>query len=145
MTKITNEIEIEIRSLYTRLLEKEHIIYRKALREYANSDNPQAARLALDAVQVERRKYKRTTPILLKRKLKILGMKITNKKFRPHATIARVKSKRNTRELARSIQELSEIEIGTMKVTSFKLKKSELRPRGPIYTDLKIRQLEPLQ
>lgn len=81
----------------------------------------------------------------LKRKLKTLGMKITKKKFTPHATIARVKSKRNTRELAMSIQELSEIKIGTMKVTSFKLKKSELRPRGPIYTDLKIRQLEPFQ
>ncbi len=81
----------------------------------------------------------------LKKKLKTLGMKITNKKFTPHATIARVKSKRNTRELARSIQELSEIKIGTIMVTSFKLKKSELRPRGPIYTDLKIRQLEPLQ
>jgi len=81
----------------------------------------------------------------LKKKLKTLGMKITNKKFTPHATIARVKSKRNTRELARSIQELSEIKIGTMMVTSFKLKKSELRRGGPIYTDLKIRQLEPLQ
>ncbi|MHA2061516.1 MAG: RNA 2',3'-cyclic phosphodiesterase [Candidatus Sifarchaeia archaeon] len=81
----------------------------------------------------------------LKKKLKTLGMKITKKKFTPHATIARVKSKRNTRELVRSIQELSEIKIGTMMVTSFKLKKSELRRGGPIYTDLKIRQLEPLQ
>ncbi|WP_287588640.1 RNA 2',3'-cyclic phosphodiesterase [Candidatus Borrarchaeum sp.] len=81
----------------------------------------------------------------LKKRLKTLGVRITKKRFTPHATIARVKSKRNTRELARSIQELSEIKIGTMMVTSFKLKKSELRPRGPIYTDLKIRQLEPLQ
>ena len=81
----------------------------------------------------------------LKKRLKTLGVRITKKRFTPHATIARVKSKRNTRELARSIQELSEIKIGTMIVTSFKLKKSELRPRGPIYTDLKIRQLEPLQ
>jgi 2'-5' RNA ligase len=81
----------------------------------------------------------------LKKKLKTLGMKITKKKFTPHATIARVKSKRNTRELVRSIQELSEIKIGAMMVTSFKLKKSELRRGGPIYTDLKIRQLEPLQ
>ena len=81
----------------------------------------------------------------LKKRLKTLGVRITKKRFTPHATIARVKSKRNTRELARSIQELSEIKIGTMMVTSFKLKKSELRPRGSIYTDLKIRQLEPLQ
>lgn len=81
----------------------------------------------------------------LKKRLKTLGVRITKKRFTPHATIARVKSKRNTRELARSIQELSEIKIGTMMVTSFKLKKSELRPRGPIYTDLKIRQLESLQ
>jgi 2'-5' RNA ligase len=81
----------------------------------------------------------------LKKQLKSLNMKITKKKFTPHATIARVKSKRNTRELSKSIQELSVIEIGKMIVTSFKLKKSELRPGGPIYTDLKIRQLEPLQ
>ena len=77
----------------------------------------------------------------LKRQLKSLGIKITKKKFTPHATIARVKSKRNTRELSRSIQELSDIEIGEMMVTSFKLKKSELRPGGPIYTDLRTRYL----
>lgn len=77
----------------------------------------------------------------LKKQLKSLGMKITKKKFTPHATIARVKSKRNTRELARSIQEFSDTEIGEMMVTSFKLKKSELRPEGPIYTDLKTRHL----
>jgi 2'-5' RNA ligase len=80
----------------------------------------------------------------LRKRLKTLGIRITKKRFTPHATIARVKSKRNTRELARSIQELSEIKIGTMMVTSFKLKKSELKPGGPIYTDLIIRQLEPL-
>jgi 2'-5' RNA ligase len=79
----------------------------------------------------------------LKKQLKSLGMKITKKKFTPHATIARVKSKRNTRELARSIQELSDTEIGEMMVTSFKLKKSELRPKGPIYTDLRTRYLSP--
>jgi 2'-5' RNA ligase len=77
----------------------------------------------------------------LKKRLKTLGVRISKKRFTPHATIARVKSKRNTRELARSIQELSETKIGTMMVNSFKLKSSELKPGGPIYTDLRIRQL----
>ncbi|MFX1519894.1 MAG: RNA 2',3'-cyclic phosphodiesterase [Promethearchaeota archaeon] len=73
----------------------------------------------------------------LNKSLRSLGMKIKKQKFTPHATIARVKSKRNTRELVKSIQELSEIVIGTMMVSSFKLKQSVLTQKGPIYTDLR--------
>jgi len=55
----------------------------------------------------------------------------------PHLTIARVKGPKNRELLAEKIQELESIEIGEMTVEKLVLKKSELTPVGPIYTDVK--------
>ncbi|OPX57158.1 MAG: 2',5' RNA ligase family [Methanobacterium sp. PtaB.Bin024] len=55
----------------------------------------------------------------------------------PHLTIARVKGARNKEFLADMIKDLQEIEIGQMTVEKLVLKKSELTPVGPIYTDVK--------
>ena len=56
--------------------------------------------------------------------------------YTPHLTIARVKGAHNKEFLADKIQELRDIEIGNMDVDKLVLKKSELTPVGPIYTDL---------
>ncbi|MBP1946226.1 RNA 2',3'-cyclic phosphodiesterase [Methanobacterium petrolearium] len=55
----------------------------------------------------------------------------------PHLTISRVKGARNKEFLADMIKDLEEIEIGQMTVEKLVLKKSELTPVGPIYTDVK--------
>jgi len=55
----------------------------------------------------------------------------------PHLTIARVKGTRNKELLASKIQSLKDVEIGEMNVSKLVLKKSELTPVGPIYTDIK--------
>ena len=55
----------------------------------------------------------------------------------PHLTIARVKGPKNRELLAGKIQKLESIEIGEMTVEKLVLKKSELTPVGPIYTDVK--------
>ncbi|MCC7551524.1 MAG: RNA 2',3'-cyclic phosphodiesterase, partial [Methanobacterium sp.] len=55
----------------------------------------------------------------------------------PHLTIARVKGSHNKEVLADMIKDLEEIEIGQMTVERLVLKKSELTPVGPIYTDVK--------
>ena len=55
----------------------------------------------------------------------------------PHLTIARVKGPQNKEILAEKIQKLESIEIGEMTVEKLVLKKSELTPVGPIYTDVK--------
>lgn len=56
--------------------------------------------------------------------------------YTPHLTIARVKGAHNKEFLADKIHELQDIEIGKMDVDKLVLKKSELTPVGPIYTDL---------
>jgi len=54
----------------------------------------------------------------------------------PHLTIARVKGPRNKEILAETVQKLESIEIGQMTLEKIVLKKSELTPVGPIYTDI---------
>lgn len=58
-------------------------------------------------------------------------------KFSPHATIARVKQLTDKADFLEKLKKLENIEIGTMKVESIFLKKSTLRPEGPIYETLK--------
>ncbi len=61
-------------------------------------------------------------------------------KFKPHLTIARLKKgKINYKTfdtLKNLINENKNLEFGTFIITQVKLKKSELTPKGPIYTDL---------
>ena len=61
-------------------------------------------------------------------------------KFKPHLTIARLKKgKINYRTfdtLKNLISENKDLEFGSFTINQVKLKKSELTPKGPIYTDL---------
>jgi RNA 2',3'-cyclic 3'-phosphodiesterase len=56
--------------------------------------------------------------------------------YTPHLTIARVKGAQNKEFLADKLKELQDVEIGEMNVVKLVLKKSELTPVGPIYTDV---------
>jgi len=70
-------------------------------------------------------------------KLSKFGFKREERKFSPHLTIARVKTSRNKDKLLQIIEKYRDIEFTDMKVDSIKLKKSDLTPKGPIYTTLK--------
>jgi 2'-5' RNA ligase len=72
----------------------------------------------------------------LEPKLRQIGLPPDNKGFSPHLTIARVKSGLNKEPLAKSIENMREVEFGKMEVQAVRLKKSTLTPRGPIYTTL---------
>ena len=69
--------------------------------------------------------------------LRGLGFKPDTKGFSPHLTIARVRTGRNKFRLAEVIQELENYEFGTIKAECLRLKKSDLTPRGPIYSKLR--------
>ena len=56
-----------------------------------------------------------------------------DRKFTPHATIARIKSVQNRRPLIEAIENKSDEEIGLMTVESYCMTKSTLTPKGPIY------------
>ena len=67
---------------------------------------------------------------------KKLGFK-KERSYTPHLTIGRVKGSKNKEMLVSKIKEEESIEIGPMEISKISLKKSELTPEGPIYTNVK--------
>ncbi|MDO5823276.1 RNA 2',3'-cyclic phosphodiesterase [Methanobrevibacter sp.] len=65
----------------------------------------------------------------------------SDKKFSTHLTIGRMKSAKNKNQVKSTIEEYSDFEIGEMTVNSISLKKSTLKPSGPIYEDLTVFEL----
>jgi len=66
-----------------------------------------------------------------------IGFEKEKRKFSAHLTIGRVKSAKNKDQLVQIIEKYKEFEFADVKVDSIKLIKSELTPKGPIYTTLK--------
>lgn len=69
--------------------------------------------------------------------LRQLGFPPEPKGFSPHITIARVKSGRSRSELVKKINENANIEFGSFIAECLRLKRSELTPKGPIYSTLR--------
>ena len=66
-----------------------------------------------------------------------IGFNKEKRKFSAHLTIARVKSAKNKEKILEKIQKYENFHFGKIKVDSIKLKKSDLTPKGPIYTNIK--------
>jgi 2'-5' RNA ligase len=73
----------------------------------------------------------------LEPRLRGLGFKPDTKGFTAHLTIARVRTGRNKAILIERVRELEDYEFGIVKAKCLRLKKSDLTPRGPIYTNLR--------
>ncbi|MEM2419946.1 MAG: RNA 2',3'-cyclic phosphodiesterase [Candidatus Bathyarchaeia archaeon] len=69
--------------------------------------------------------------------LRSLGFAPDPKGFSPHLTIARVRSGRNKAQLAKCLMENANFEFGTVKANCLRLKRSDLTPKGPVYTTLR--------
>ncbi|MDH5483057.1 MAG: RNA 2',3'-cyclic phosphodiesterase [Candidatus Bathyarchaeota archaeon] len=69
--------------------------------------------------------------------LRSLGFAPDSKGFSPHLTIARVKSGRNKPALIKCLTENANCEFGTIRAECLRLKRSDLTPKGPIYSTLK--------
>lgn len=69
--------------------------------------------------------------------LQKLGLRPEFKNFSPHLTIARVKSPKNKDRLIDFVKKNSGYNLGDIKITSLKLKKSDLTRNGPVYTTIK--------
>ena len=59
-----------------------------------------------------------------------------DKKFKPHVTIFRIKNKIG--DITNELEKFSIHYFGKQMISEVKLKKSELTPNGPIYTDLLV-------
>jgi 2'-5' RNA ligase len=73
----------------------------------------------------------------LEPRLRGLGFTPDHKGFSPHLTIARVRSGRNKQQLAEFITENANYEFGAINAKCLRLKRSNLTPKGPIYSTLK--------
>jgi RNA 2',3'-cyclic 3'-phosphodiesterase len=70
-------------------------------------------------------------------RLQALGLPPEKNAFSPHLTIARVRSPKNKVELAQLVTKNAQYNFGSVEAKCFKLKRSELTPKGPIYSTLK--------
>ena len=71
----------------------------------------------------------------IRTKLSYLGFS-PDKKFKPHVTIFRIKNK--IEGMSSKLEKFSSCYFGKQIVSEIKLKKSELTPNGPVYTDLLV-------
>ncbi|HEC94735.1 MAG TPA: RNA 2',3'-cyclic phosphodiesterase [Thermoplasmatales archaeon] len=69
--------------------------------------------------------------------LQNLGYKKERRPFSPHVTVARVKRIKEKNTLLSLLEKYRETDFGKLKVDSIKLKKSDLTPKGPIYTTIR--------
>ena len=70
-------------------------------------------------------------------RLQNLGFSPDHNGFSPHLTIARVRSARNKQLLADFVTKNARHDFGSFEIKCLRLKRSELTPKGPIYTTLK--------
>jgi RNA 2',3'-cyclic 3'-phosphodiesterase len=70
-------------------------------------------------------------------KLQSLGFPPDRNAFSPHLTIARVRSARNKPQLTDFVTKNAKYDFGAVEAKCLRLKRSELTPRGPIYSTLK--------
>jgi 2'-5' RNA ligase len=68
--------------------------------------------------------------------LSIVGFKKEKRDFSPHITIGRVKTAKNKKQLLEIIERYGDYNFGEFTVDSINLKKSELTPKGPIYSNI---------
>lgn len=65
-----------------------------------------------------------------------LGINCEKREFRPHLTLARIRSGEATFELKKAILELPSVDFGAFSADRFHLYESQLSPGGSIYTKL---------
>jgi 2'-5' RNA ligase len=72
----------------------------------------------------------------LERAILDMGLRPEKRGFRPHITIARIRSGRNREQLVDEVLRSKEEKFGGFEVKQIILKKSVLTPKGPIYSTL---------
>jgi len=77
----------------------------------------------------------------LESRLEALGFQREEKPYRPHLTLGRVKSLKGRDDLVDLMERDREVDLGSFPVDRITLFRSDLRPSGPVYTPLAVREL----
>jgi 2'-5' RNA ligase len=70
------------------------------------------------------------------RSMAVLGFKKEDREFNPHLTLGRVRSQGRMILLVKELETFEKKEFGSVPVDRILLMKSELKPKGPVYTCL---------
>ena len=73
----------------------------------------------------------------LEPQIRALGFKADAYGFSPHLTIARVRTGANKQHLAEFVSKKGDYEFGIIQANCLRLKRSQLSPKGPIYSTIK--------
>ncbi len=109
----------------------------KGLGAFPSTRNPRVIWLGLDPW--EENLYPLQQGI--EKKLEAMGFAPENRPYRPHLTLGRVKSLKGKGNLVDLMERDRDVDLGPFVVDRIVLFKSDLRPSGPIYTPLIIREL----
>ncbi len=77
----------------------------------------------------------------LEESLQAKGLGPADKAFKPHLTLGRVKSPKGVNRMLKELEEVGDRVIGEFTAGEITLFKSELRPSGAVYTELKKAKL----
>ncbi len=77
-----------------------------------------------------------TVATRLEDRLQGLGFPKERRRFSPHLTVARVKGSRGKDELIGLVEGQRDTDFGIQRVEAVKLKRSELRPTGAVYSEV---------
>ncbi len=97
--------------------------------------NPRSARVIWIGVDETSSKQLVELALQVEKKLAPLGFR-SDKPFKPHLTIFRIKNKVDG--IPEIMEKFKKIDLGKYTVTEFKLKQSILTPSGPVYSDLQV-------
>jgi 2'-5' RNA ligase len=105
------------------------------IREVGTFPNLQRMRIIWVGIQQGTKELKKIFT-QVEQKLQNLGINPEKKGFKPHITIARVKSGKRKAELSKCLMNLRDFDLGKLKANRIRIKKSVLTPKGPIYETL---------
>jgi 2'-5' RNA ligase len=74
-------------------------------------------------------------------RLEAIGFPPEERPYRPHLTLGRVKSLKGKGDLVDLMERYRQVDAGSFVVDHIVLFRSDLRPTGPIYTPLSVREL----
>lgn len=109
----------------------------KGLGAFPSTNNPRVVWIGVEEGSKELKELHEIVEKLIGK----FGVK-DEREFTPHLTLARIKSGRNIDSLKRYIIKHQDLDLGYQEVSSIKLKRSTLTPKGPVYNDLLEVKLE---